>query len=432
MSANCDNAARYIQVLTEELEPALGCTEPIAIAYTAAVARQALGSFPTHITARCSGNIIKNVKSVIVPNTGGARGVEASCLAGAIANAPQHKLQVLEVLTDADRALLREKLREDLCTVEVLPTRHSLHLVLEMEGAGHTVRAELMDAHTNVVSLERDGEQLYLCQDQPGGEETESDRSFMSIEGIYDFAATVTLDRVQPLLDRQIACNERIAQEGLTGRYGAAVGATLLEEAPDDIKTVAKAYAAAGSDARMSGCALPVVINSGSGNQGITVSLPVIKYAEHLGCSREQLYRALLLSNLVSIHEKSGMGRLSAYCGAVTAACGAGAGITYLCGGDFAAIGDTITNTLANVSGIICDGAKPSCAAKIASAVGAAILGHTLAMKGRSFRSGDGIVGENLEDTVSNVTVLARDGMRQTDDEILKIMTQPVKKGEAQ
>ena len=421
----------YIKVLEEELEPALGCTEPIAIAYTAAVARQALGVFPEHITAYCSGNIIKNVKSVIVPNTDGARGVEASCLAGAIANAPQCKLQVLEALTDEGRRQLHEKLRQDLCTVALLPSQHSLHLILEMTAQGHTVRAELVDAHTNVVSLERDGEPLYLCQEQPCYAESETDRSFMSIEGIYDFAVTVDLSRVQALLDRQIACNLRIAQEGLTGRYGAAVGATLLEEAPDDIKTVAKAYAAAGSDARMSGCSLPVVINSGSGNQGITVSLPVIKYAQYLGCSQEQLYRALLLSNLVSIHEKSGMGRLSAYCGAVTAACGAGAGITYLCGGDFETISRTITNTLANVSGIICDGAKPSCAAKIASSVGAAILAHTLSMKGRSFHSGDGIVGSDLEDTVSNVTILARDGMRQTDDEILKIMTQPVKKGEA-
>ncbi len=427
-----DNTERYLQVLSEELEPALGCTEPIAIAYTASVARQALGVFPEHITARCSGNIIKNVKSVIVPNTGGARGVEASCLAGAIANAPQCKLQVLEALTDAGRAELQQRLQQNLCTVAVLPTTHCLHLILEMTAQGHTVRAELVDSHTNVVSLERDGEALYLCQEQQCYAQDETDRSFMSMEGIYAFATTVELERVRALLDRQIACNLRIAQEGLTGQYGAAVGATLLEEAPDDIKTVAKAYAAAGSDARMSGCSLPVVINSGSGNQGITVSLPVIKYAQHLGCSQEQLYRALLLSNLVSIHEKSGMGRLSAYCGAVTAACGAGAGITYLCGGDFEAISRTITNTLANVSGIVCDGAKPSCAAKIASSVGAAILGHTMAMKGRCFRSGDGIVGDDLEDTVSNVTALARDGMRQTDDEILKIMTQPVKKGEAQ
>ena len=243
----------YIKVLEEELEPALGCTEPIAIAYTAAVARQALGMFPEHITAYCSGNIIKNVKSVIVPNTDGARGVEASCLAGAIANAPQCKLQVLEELTDEGRKQLHEKLAQDLCTVALLPSQHSLHLVLEMTAQGHTVRAELVDAHTNVVSLERDGEPLYLCQEQPCYAESETDRSFMSIEGIYDFAMTVDLYRVQALLDRQIACNLRIAQEGLTGRYGAAVGATLLEEAPDDIKTVAKAYAAAGSDARMSG-----------------------------------------------------------------------------------------------------------------------------------------------------------------------------------
>lgn len=412
----------YIKVLEEELEPALGCTEPIAIAYTAAVARQALGMFPEHITAYCSGNIIKNVKSVIVPNTDGARGVEASCLAGAIANAPQCKLQVLEELTDEGRKQLHEKLAQDLCTVALLPSQHSLHLVLEMTAQGHTVRAELVDAHTNVVSLERDGEPLYLCQEQPCYAESETDRSFMSIEGIYDFAMTVDLSRVQALLDRQIACNLRIAQEGLTGRYGAAVGATLLEEAPDDIKTVAKAYAAAGSDARMSGCSLPVVINSGSGNQGITVSVPVILYGRSQGVPEDMIYRALALANLTAIYQKTGIGRLSAYCGAVSAACGAAAGITWLAGGGLRQIEDTVVNGLANVSGIVCDGAKASCAAKIDAALEGALLGHQLAMAGRHFSPGDGIVQPSADQTVSTVGRLGREGMRQTDLEILNIM----------
>lgn len=416
----------YLRILKEELIPALGCTEPIAIAYAAATARDLLGEFPDEITAACSGNIIKNVKSVIVPTTGDLRGIEASAILGAVGGSAQKKLEVLEDVCPEHIMRTRELLAAGMCKVELIRGAANLHIILTMKKGAHSALVEIKESHTNIVRTEKDGEVQLAPQTRAGESKPEAtDRSQLNVGDIYDFAETLEIDELKTLLDRQIDYNLRIAEEGLTHSYGANVGSTLLGTFGDDIKTVARAYPAAGSDARMSGCTLPVVINSGSGNQGMTVSLPVIKYAQHLGASDELLYRALALSNLVAIHQKTGIGRLSAYCGAVSAACGSGAGVTYLYGGTLEQVSQTITNTLANVSGIVCDGAKPSCAAKIASSVDAALMGHYMTMNRQGFHSGDGIVKNTVEGTIQSVGRLGKDGMKETDVEILNIMIHP-------
>lgn len=416
----------YLQILREELVPALGCTEPIAIAYAAAVARQTLGELPKRLTAACSSNIIKNVKSVIVPTTGDLRGIEASAILGAVAGRAERGLEVLSCVQPEDVALTRRLLEGGMCQAELLPSNACLHIRITAQSEAHSALVEIRDEHTRIIRVERDGELLCSAEPVEPVETPCVDRSILNVADIYDFACMVRMEDVQEILDRQIACNVKIAEEGLANNYGACVGKTLMKNYGDDIKNVARAFPAAGSDARMSGCVLPVVINSGSGNQGMTASLPVIKYAQHTGAEQEQLYRALVLSNLIAIHQKTGLGRLSAYCGAVSAAVGSGAAITYLYGGSYAAICDTITNTLANVSGIVCDGAKPSCAAKIASAVDAAILGHCMALQNRSFRPGDGIVRGDVEDTIRGVGRIGRDGMRETDEKILSIMLEKI------
>ena len=412
---------KYIAILKEELVPAMGCTEPISLAYAAAVARYTLGCLPETAVVTVSGNIIKNVKSVIVPHTGGLRGIAAAVAAGFVAGDETRHLEVLSRVPDEKVAEIADYLKKDTVSVEQSTSGRLFEIVITAKGAGHTVRVEITDGHTKVSRIEMDGEELF-AQEQAFAEAEHTDRSFMTVEGIVRFADETELEEIIPVLSRQIACNTAIAMEGLTGNYGAAVGKVLLDTYGDNVHTRAKAWAAAGSDARMSGCELPVVINSGSGNQGLTASLPVIVYAKELKVSQEKLYRALLVSNLVTIHLKTGIGCLSAYCGAISAGCGAGAGVTYLFGGDFKAIAHTVVNAIAINSGVVCDGAKASCAAKIASSVEAGLLGMYMYQNGRQFFGGDGIVTKGVERTIENVSALAREGMKETDKEILKIM----------
>ena len=411
---------QFLQILREELVPAFGCTEPIAIAFTAAKARQVLGGFPPRLEVRCSGNIIKNVKAVIVPATHDMRGIEASAILGALAGDPEKGLEVLNGVQPEDVEQTRALLKTGLCQVGFLEGKSNLQIIVEATLDGDSALVEVAYAHTNIVRIEKNGDCLFQAEDQVQAQE--ADPPALELEDIFDFAETVPLELIAPLVERQIYYNLRIADEGLTGKYGAAVGRTLLDRYGSDVKVRAKAYAAAGSDARMAGCELPVVINSGSGNQGMTASLPVHIYAEHLGAGRERECRALALSNLVAICQKRQLGKLSAYCGAVSAAAGAGAGIAYLHGADREVISNTIINTLGNVSGIVCDGAKASCAAKIASSVDAAILGYEMARDGHRFQDGEGLVALDAEQTIRNFGRMGSVGMHSTDTEILKIM----------
>ena len=414
----------YIAVLREELVPAQGCTEPIALAYCAAKAREALGHVPERLRVQASGNIIKNVKGVVVPGTNGRKGIEAAAVFGAVAGSVEKKLEVLSGISDEGRRAAEEFLaRPEGCTVEHLATEAKLHIIVEAYAGEDRALAEIRDRHTNLIRVERNGVLLYRGgEEEHAPEEAQVDRSFMTVDGILSFAERVDTAKIEGVIDRQIAYNSEISQEGLTHPYGACIGKTLLENFGTDVWTQARAAAAAGSDARMSGSLLPVVINSGSGNQGITVTLPVVVYARHIGADRDRLIRAVAISNLVAIHQKTKVGRLSAYCGAVSAAAGSGAAIAWLDGASREVIALTISNTLANVSGIICDGAKPSCAAKIASSVEAGILGYHMYLNGQQFRSGDGIITKGVEATIRNVGRLGREGMRETDKEIVRIM----------
>lgn len=413
----------YTNILLEEMIPALGCTEPIAVAYASAVARRTLGHIPERIIAQCSGNIIKNVKSVIVPNSGGMKGIEAAAVLGAVGGNCDKCLEALSEVTEEDQKQTRAFLENGLCKVKLLQSDSTLHIIITALYQDQSAYVEIRDSHTEIVCVKKNDAVLFQkerCQAEE--EESQADRRLLNVRDILEYADTVDLKRLSDVIAMEVEYNTGIAKEGLSGTYGANVGKTLLETYGDDIKIRARATAAAGSDARMSGCSLPVVINSGSGNQGMTVSLPVIEYAKELQCSKEKMYRALIVSNLVAIHQKKEIGKLSAYCGAVNAACGSGAAITYLYGGTYGQICQTITNTLANVSGIVCDGAKPSCAAKIASAIDAAILAHSMTFAENSFHAGDGMVKDSVEKTIKSVGRLARDGMRETDQEILKIM----------
>lgn len=413
----------YINVLREELLLATGCTEPIAIAYAAALLRQNLGHTPERIRADVSGNIIKNVKSVIVPNTGKLKGIQAAIAAGVVAGEADKQLQVISQIPAGVHADIARYAQETPIEIVCADTPWQLDIQLTAWAGEHTALVRIAGTHSNVVRIERDGETVMEKElPDPSGDSGE-DRSFMSVAGILEFAETVDVSRVSELLDNQINYNLAIAEDGLEGDWGANIGSVILKDYPSDIKNEARAWAAAGSDARMSGCERPVVIVSGSGNQGITASVPVIRYAKHLGVSREKMYRALLVSDLVTIHQKSGIGRLSAYCGAVSAGVGAGAGIAYLLDGSYHAIAHTIVNAVAILSGTICDGAKPSCAAKIASSVDAGIMGYRMYCSGQQFRSGDGIVTKGVENTIVNVGMLAKQGMQQTDRVILDIMT---------
>ncbi len=415
-------SAQYVALLRRELIPALGCTEPIAIAYAAARARRLLGCMPTSMTVHCSGNIIKNVKSVIVPTTNGLRGIDTSAILGALAGDPELGMEVLRNIKPEQVEHVRQLRDTGMCKILPLKSTANLHILLEVSGNGHSALVEIRDAHTNVIREERDGMvvtgTVSGCASPTGSEQGYCD---LSIENIYWFAKTVNLSEIEPILEKQLDYNMAIAQEGLRGEWGAQVGKTLLASG-DSLANRAAAYAAAGSDARMGGCVLPVIINSGSGNQGMTVSLPVIVFAQEKGLSREEILRALALSNLVALFQKSFIGKLSAYCGAVSAACGSAAGIAYLCGDSLEVIEDTVVNTIANVSGMVCDGAKSSCAAKIATAVQAGFLGHEMAIRGHAFRNGEGLVKSDADKTVEVFGRMAREGMRTTDEEILRLM----------
>ncbi|MCX7842571.1 MAG: L-serine ammonia-lyase, iron-sulfur-dependent, subunit alpha [Clostridia bacterium] len=420
---NSEKYSAYITILKEELVPALGCTEPIAIAYASAKACEVLGRFPEKLLVKCSGNIIKNAKSVIVPNTGSLKGIKASALAGAVAGDASKEMRVLENLTASDTEKIRELLNTDLCQIEMIEKDANLHIIVKAMYNVSYALVEIIHTHTNITRIEKDGrvisEKTYSKEDFNA---PMSDRSILNVKDILDFANSVKMEDVEELLERQVEYNLKIAEEGLVSSYGVNIGKMLLECYGNNILTKIRAYAAAGSDARMSGCSLPVVTNSGSGNQGMTTSLPIIIYAREKGVDKEKMYRALVLANLITIHLKTGLGRLSAFCGAVSAACGSGTGITYLEGGSLEQIEKTITNTLANVSGIVCDGAKASCAAKIASSVDAAVMAHFLAMRGAAFEVDSGIVKETVESTISAVGRLGREGMKETDLEVLKIM----------
>lgn len=414
----------YINVLKEELIPAMGCTEPIAIAYAGAIAREHLGCLPERVEIEVSGNIIKNVKSVIVPNTGGLRGIEVAAAAGIVAGDAAKELKVISEVSTEAVAVIHKFLESTPITVNFSDSKKIFDIMITVYGNGHSAYVRICEFHTNIVEIREDDK--YVLQKDIAVEDSLgfTDRGFMNVQEIIEFADTARIEDVKDILDLQIECNVNISEEGLAGDYGANIGKVLLKTyGTDDVKIRAKAKAAAGSDARMNGCEMPVVINSGSGNQGITASIPVIEYAKELGVSDEKRYRALLVSNLITIHLKSGIGRLSAYCGAVSADCASGAGIAYLYGGGVDEVSHTIVNSLAITSGIICDGAKASCAAKIATAIDAGILGYHMYKEGQQFYGGDGIVSKGVENTIKNVGQLAKEGMATTDQEILKIMT---------
>lgn len=414
----------YIDILKKELIPAMGCTEPIAVAYAGALARETLGQLPDQVELAVSSNILKNVKSVIVPHTKGRKGLRTAVAAGICCGSSDNGLQVLADITDEQEQLLTGFMERADISVEESNGGCVFDITVTVRKSFKEACVRLAGDHTNVVLIRRDGEILF---EKPVEEDADmsGQKELLSIEDIVTFADTVELERVKETLDRQIAYNMAIAERGMQEAYGAQIGRILLRSYGSSIQNRAKAYAAAGSDARMSGCELPVVINSGSGNQGITASVPVILYARECGVSDEQLYRALLVSNLVTIHLKAGIGCLSAYCGATSAGCGAGAGICYLYGGKYKEIAHTVVNALAINSGMICDGAKSSCAAKIASAIEAGLLGMQMCMHDSEFYDGDGIVVKGVENTIRAVSRIARDGMKETDEEIVRLMVHP-------
>lgn len=376
----------YVDILEEELIPAMGCTEPIALAYAAAIARKTLGVLPDRAEVCVSGNIIKNVKSVIVPNTDGMKGLQAAAAAGIVAGDPDKELQVIADVTPDKIRDIREFLEKAQLTVRESDSGRVFDIVITVEGGGHSASCRIVDYHTNVVRIEKDGKALMEKDlSAPGADEKKTDRSVLNVESIVEFADCVNIDDIRQVIGRQIEYNMAIAIEGMNGEYGSRIGRTLMDAYGNSVWVRAKAYAAAGSDARMNGCEKPVIINSGSGNQGITASVPVIVYAKELGVSEDVLFRALVVSNLITIHLKTGIGSLSAYCGSTSAGCGAGAGITYLYGGRYNEIAHTVVNAVAINSGMICDGAKASCAAKIASAVEAGLLGMQMYMHGSEF-----------------------------------------------
>ncbi len=412
----------YVQILKEELVPAMGCTEPIALAYAAAVAREILGDMPERVRVQASGSIIKNVKSVIVPNTGHLKGIPAAAAAGIVAGDASRELEVIASVKPEQVEGIREFLENTPIDVEYVDNNITFDIIVTLWKGEDSALVRIANYHTNIVRKEKNGE---ILLDVPVADESEeglTDRTLLTMEGIWDFINTLDVADVKEVLERQVNYNMAIAEEGIKGNYGANIGTVLLETYGNDVRTRAKAMAAAGSDARMNGCELPVVINSGSGNQGITASVPVVVYARELNAGEEKMYRALALSNLTAIHQKTRIGRLSAYCGAVSAGAGAGAGIAYLCGGGYKEVVHTVVNALAVVSGIVCDGAKASCAAKIASAVDAGLLGYNMYIRGQQFYGGDGIVTKGVEETIANVGRLGKDGMKATNEEIIRIM----------
>ncbi len=420
MESKCYN--EYLNILQEELVPALGCTEPIAIAYAAAEARDILGKMPERVRIHCSGNIIKNVKCVVVPNTSGLIGIEAGALAGIVGGRAENKMEVLSGIGSGQVSEIKRLLAANICEVTALNSDCALHIILELSHGIETVKVEVRDYHTNIVKKEKNGEVLFEKNSSSVAGFAYTDRSVLNVNDIVNFAQTVEISEVKELMERQIEYNMAIAQEGLNGGYGIDIGNTILKYGEKTTFNMIKAYTSAASEARMVGCELAVITNSGSGNQGIAASVPAIIYAREKEIGHEKLLRALVLSNLLAIHQKTPIGRLSAFCGVVSASCASGAAITFLAGGTTEQIKMTVTNTLANVSGIICDGAKASCGIKIAASLDAAILAHLLAMDNKVYHAGDGMVKKDVEATISSVGRIARDGMKETDKEILKVM----------
>ena len=412
----------YIDILREELIPAMGCTEPIAVAYAAAAARNTLGELPDKVLVEASGSMIKNVKSVIVPNTDHLKGIPAAAAAGIVAGDPKKELEVIASVTKEQITAMKEFLQTTPVEVEHIDNGITFDIIVTLTRGTDTSMVRIANYHTNVVHIEKNGE---VIRDTPvNGEEEEglTDRSLLDMEHIWDFIHTVDVNDIREVLERQKTYNMAIAREGMRGQYGSNIGALLLDMNGNDVRTRARAMAAAGSDARMNGCELPVIINSGSGNQGITASVPVIVYATELGVDEDTMYRAMALSDLTTIHQKTPIGRLSAYCGAVSAGAGSGAGIAYLSGASYDEVVHTVINAVAIISGMVCDGAKASCAAKIAEAVDAGIIGYYMAKRGQNFDDGDGIVTAGIEATIRNVGRLAKEGMKETNDEIISIM----------
>ena len=413
---------QFISILQEELRPAMGCTEPIALAYAGAKARQILGALPEQIDVFVSGNIIKNVKSVVVPNTGGLRGIAAAVCAGVVAGDADKQLEVISCVSTEQQAQLKDYMRQ--VTVNISPAANDLvfDIDITLHAGGNRARVRIINHHTNIIHLSRNEDVMLDLPVEESSEDRLTDKSCLTIERIVEFADVLDPEDVRDTIGRQLEFNTAIAREGLKNSWGANIGSVILNQQGSSNNRKAAAYAAAGSDARMSGCEMPVIILSGSGNQGITASVPVAVYAESFGSTEEELLRAVAVSDLITVHQKTGIGRLSAYCGAISAGCGAGAGIAYLHGGRYEAIAHTVVNAIAILSGTICDGAKPSCAAKIAAAVDAGILGYNMYLENQQFFGGDGIVTKGADKTVSNIGRLAREGMRETDRTILRIM----------
>ena len=413
----------YINILKEELVPAMGCTEPIALAYCAAKAREVLGAMPDKVVVGASGSIIKNVKSVIVPNTDHMKGIPAAAIAGIVAGDPSKELEVIAQVTPEQIAGMHSFMETVPVLVEHVDNGLTFEIVVTLWKGEEYAKVRIVNYHTNIVLIEKNGEVLMEVEVEGEGESGLTDRSVLNMADILDFAESVDVEDIREVLSRQIQYNTAIAEEGLRGDYGSNIGRMLLDFYGDrSVITRAKAMAAAGSDARMNGCELPVIINSGSGNQGMTTSLPVIEYAKELNASEEKLFRALAVANLVTIHQKTSIGRLSAFCGAVSAGAGAGAGIAYLLGTDLDGISHTVANAIATTGGMVCDGAKASCASKIATAVEAGIMGYTMHVQNNSFQPDDGLVGQTPEQTIANIGRLGKEGMKSTNEEIIKIM----------
>lgn len=411
----------FLNILKEELIPAMGCTEPIALAFASARAREVLGTSPESIVAYCSGNIIKNVRCVAIPNSEGLTGIEPACALGAFGGDAHRLMEVLEAVTPDTRAAAKQFLQDKKCTVEYLDSEIPLHFIIEARANGDVVTVEVRYDHINIVRITKNNQEIFKS-DAIDGEPTVADRSALSVENIKEFADTVDISLVKPILDRVIQCNMEIAYEGMAGDYGVGIGRVIRDAYPEDVVTRMRAYAAAASEARMDGCDMPVIINSGSGNQGIASSVPVIVYAREKSIPQEKLYRALVFSGLLTVYQKEFIGKLSAFCGAISASCAAGASITYIVGGSVTQIKNTIDNTLANIPGVICDGAKTSCAAKIASALDAAMLAHALAMRDKTYEAFTGVLKEDAGETISCVGYIGKVGMKQTDKEIVRLM----------
>lgn len=414
----------YINILKEELVPAMGCTEPICLAYAAAKAREILGSMPDKVDILASGNIIKNVKSVIVPNTNGMKGLKASVAIGVVGGDPDKKLEVIAGVTEEQKEEAKKFLDTIPMSVAHIDSKEQLDVTVRLHKNEHFASVRITNFHTNIVHIQKDNEVLFKSDTIATPSKELTDRSVLSMEGIYDFANNVNIEDIKEVIGRQLKYNKAISEEGLKNDWGANIGSLLLTHYANNVRIKARAWAAAGSDARMNGCEMPVIINSGSGNQGITASMPVLAYAQEYNIDDDRLYRALVVSNLTAIHQKTMIGRLSAYCGAISAGCAAACGVAYLLGEDLETISQTLSNSLAITSGVICDGAKASCAAKISTAVDSGLMGYYMCKNKKNFCSGDGIVGDGIEKTIKNVGKLASQGMRETDKVIIDIMTE--------